>query len=155
MTDWVRLWHDMPTDPAEALHAFSTMALRPRSPSLRPDWTKAYGLFRKAGFSRDHLDQAIEELYDLGIFSDDFPTTLTRRADLGGRLTQSEWSKVRIMVFERDGHVCTYCGSTEQLECDHIVPVSRGGGNDLMNLTTACRSCNRSKGDKLVSEWSQ
>jgi 5-methylcytosine-specific restriction endonuclease McrA len=29
---------------------------------------------------------------------------------------------------------------------DHIVPVSRGGGNDEANLRTLCRACNVGKG---------
>lgn len=31
---------------------------------------------------------------------------------------------------------------------DHILPRSRGGGNDMDNLQTMCRECNTWKGDK-------
>lgn len=49
---------------------------------------------------------------------------------------------------------CAYCGCTSgPFEVDHIIPVSRGGGNDPENLTCACRSCNRSKGAKTINEW--
>jgi 5-methylcytosine-specific restriction endonuclease McrA len=48
---------------------------------------------------------------------------------------------------------CAYCGSTEDIEIDHIIPLSRGGKHEPDNLAPACRSCNRSKGAKLVSEW--
>ena len=49
---------------------------------------------------------------------------------------------------------CAYCGCTSgPFELDHIIPVSRGGGNDQENLTCACRACNRSKGAKTVEEW--
>lgn len=65
-----------------------------------------------------------------------------------------EWPSLRIAIFERDGFRCTYCGDAESdLECDHIYPVHLGGDNDPENLTTACRSCNRSKGGKTVAEW--
>lgn len=61
---------------------------------------------------------------------------------------------VRAYILERDGYRCAYCETTEgPFEADHIVPVARGGGDDLENLTCACRSCNRSKGAKLISEW--
>jgi len=29
----------------------------------------------------------------------------------------------------------------------------RGGSNDFVNLATACRSCNLSKGSKAVEDW--
>jgi hypothetical protein len=63
------------------------------------------------------------------------------------------WRKLRQEIFDRDGSECQYCGSFDDLTCDHIVPLIRGGTNDHDNLTTACRSCNSSKGDKLVEEW--
>jgi hypothetical protein len=63
---------------------------------------------------------------------------------------------LREKTIERDGFVCTYCGTTEgAFEIDHIHPVSRGGENDLDNLCVACAPCNRSKRNLLVSEWTQ
>lgn len=47
---------------------------------------------------------------------------------------------------------CTYCGkSTEAL--DHSIPVSRGGTNDVTNLTGTCKTCNSSKKDKTFLEF--
>ena len=65
-----------------------------------------------------------------------------------------EWAVIRSRIFDRDGYTCQYCGERgKKLECDHVIPVSRGGGNSDDNLVTACFVCNRSKRDKLVSEW--
>lgn len=65
-----------------------------------------------------------------------------------------EWLALRLEVFERDGYVCQYCGATDkELHCDHIMPRSRGGGNELSNLTTACGDCNREKGARTPEEW--
>lgn len=69
------------------------------------------------------------------------------------RMGDTEWYPLRETVFERDGYACTYCGSTENLACDHIVPLIQGGSNDLDNLTTACRSCNSSKSGRTPEEW--
>jgi len=70
------------------------------------------------------------------------------------RLPADEWKALRKRVFERDGFCCTYCGqSGGRLECDHIHPLSKGGSNDEDNLTTACNTCNRSKGTLSVQEW--
>ncbi|MDQ5879184.1 MAG: hypothetical protein QG638_1919 [Pseudomonadota bacterium] len=55
------------------------------------------------------------------------------------------------LLFQRDHHLCCYCGSQkrpEMLTRDHIVPVSRGGGDHWKNVVTACKPCNQKKGAK-------
>lgn len=37
---------------------------------------------------------------------------------------------------------------------DHIVPVARGGSDDLENRAMACVNCNERKQESLNSEWS-
>lgn len=70
------------------------------------------------------------------------------------RICSKTWRRIRLAVFDRDGWRCTYCGDADSpLECDHIVPIARGGTHDKSNLTTACKRCNGSKWAKLVSEW--
>lgn len=48
---------------------------------------------------------------------------------------------------------CLYCGSTEKVHKEHLVPKSRGGLSVEGNLFRACKSCNSSKNDRLPSEW--
>ncbi|WP_438297722.1 HNH endonuclease [Streptomyces sp. HUAS TT7] len=48
--------------------------------------------------------------------------------------------------------LCVYCG-TEADEVDHIWPVSLGGPEHVSNLVAACGTCNRSKADRLLTEW--
>lgn len=58
---------------------------------------------------------------------------------------------VRFNVLKRDLFTCQYCGrSGVELEVDHIKPVSKGGTNDMDNLITACKDCNRGKLDSIV-----
>jgi hypothetical protein len=52
---------------------------------------------------------------------------------------------VKASVFARDAGRCRMCGSTEILEYDHIIPVSKGGTSDHENIQLLCRSCNRTK----------
>ncbi len=62
--------------------------------------------------------------------------------------------KLRKEIYIRDNYTCNYCKTTGgRLEIDHIVPYSKGGSNDINNLTTACRKCNRQKKDKSVEEF--
>lgn len=58
-------------------------------------------------------------------------------------------------IYERDGRMCVYCGATENLELDHIVPLSKGGAHCEDNLVVACRHCNASKHTKPLEEWLQ
>jgi 5-methylcytosine-specific restriction endonuclease McrA len=48
---------------------------------------------------------------------------------------------------------CYNCGSKENLSIDHVLPLKRGGNHSIGNLMTLCRSCNASKGKKLLVEW--
>ncbi|WP_198320783.1 HNH endonuclease [Azohydromonas aeria] len=75
------------------------------------------------------------------------------RAGRGPAASPSAWNALRTKVFERDGHRCVYCGSAEDLECDHVHPRARGGTDALENLATACKPCNTSKGAKTLAEW--
>jgi 5-methylcytosine-specific restriction endonuclease McrA len=75
------------------------------------------------------------------------------RAYDGRRLPAEDWHIVRSIVWERDGHACVYCGATRSLEGDHIVPLSQGGSNALINLATACRPCNLSKASSTLEGW--
>ncbi len=60
---------------------------------------------------------------------------------------------VRLLLRDQHG-LCAYCGQPLDLyHADHIVPLSRGGGNDAANLALACPSCNMSKKDKSLLEW--
>lgn len=55
----------------------------------------------------------------------------------------------------RDAHQCQYCGKTpplRDLNIDHVMPRSRGGGDTWENLVTACRVCNLRKGWKTPEE---
>lgn len=70
------------------------------------------------------------------------------------RLPTQDWNVLRRQVFERDNYTCQYCKKRGgNLECDHVIPIHKGGTNELGNLITACPTCNRSKRSKLLSEW--
>lgn len=62
--------------------------------------------------------------------------------------------RVRHEVFKRDGYRCRECGASidegATLEIDHIIPVANGGTNDIDNLQTLCKKCNRGK---YTDEW--
>lgn len=59
-------------------------------------------------------------------------------------------------LFGRDNNICAYCGNHfplhTQLSRDHIMPRSRGGADEWMNVVTACKRCNNRKGNKTLKE---
>lgn len=61
----------------------------------------------------------------------------------------------RFEVFKRDSFTCQYCGAaapTAVLRVDHIQPASKDGGDDILNLITACFDCNAGKSDRLLAD---
>ncbi|OIO51485.1 MAG: hypothetical protein AUJ45_00520 [Parcubacteria group bacterium CG1_02_50_68] len=62
---------------------------------------------------------------------------------------------VRWKVLKKDNYTCVKCGQSPaksndiELEIDHILPVAKGGTNDIENLQTLCRKCNQGKKDKM------
>ena len=60
-------------------------------------------------------------------------------------------TEVRKYVFQRDKYQCQSCGKKNDetdLTIDHIIPLARGGQNDISNLQTLCFTCNLQKTDK-------
>jgi hypothetical protein len=56
---------------------------------------------------------------------------------------------VRQAVFLRDAGRCTKCGSLKNLHFDHIIPLAKGGGNQVENVQVLCAACNLSKGARI------
>lgn len=74
-------------------------------------------------------------------------------------LSKNKWLKARMVILDRDGFTCKYCGRSPMkdagvvLHIDHKVPRKHGGGDDLDNLITSCEQCNLGKTDLLLSYW--
>ena len=58
----------------------------------------------------------------------------------------------RFNVFLRDGFACQYCGTSDDLTFDHLIPRSKGGRTTWENIVTACAPCNLKKGGRSVRE---
>jgi hypothetical protein len=58
-------------------------------------------------------------------------------------------------LVRRDRFTCAYCGGVfaeRDLQCEHIVPESRGGAWSWMNIVAACAHCNGTKADRTPEE---
>ena len=56
---------------------------------------------------------------------------------------------MRAQVWRRDRGLCTKCGCQNNLEFDHIIPVSKGGATSVANLQLLCKQCNLTKSNKI------
>lgn len=63
---------------------------------------------------------------------------------------------VQQQIWHRDGFQCMYCGQgipKVQLTVDHFVPVERGGKDEPSNYLSACRQCNKNKGNQDPEQY--
>lgn len=82
-----------------------------------------------------------------------------RRLIEADRLKRSQMHQARkhkAYLIEVQGNRCAYCKRdlTDVVShIDHIVPLAKGGTDDLSNLCAACPECNHAKGNKNLSEF--
>lgn len=48
---------------------------------------------------------------------------------------------------------CAYCGTTDSLGVDHVIPIIKGGPDVPSNCVPCCHSCNCKKQHKDVETW--
>jgi hypothetical protein len=75
----------------------------------------------------------------------------TQASQLGTRVTREAISDVvKHHIWTRDEGRCVGCGSSTDLQFDHVIPLAMGGSNELANLQLLCAACNRRKGANLT-----
>ena len=73
----------------------------------------------------------------------------------GGRHTQKELD----VLFKEQQGICPYCEELlfssfdNPINVEHMVPISRGGTNDISNIVLAHEKCNFKKGTKTYEEY--
>lgn len=115
-----------------------------RNIAIREDIYKKFdkirGLLAAQHYSKDEL---IEKIFDIAIQEIEkkkFKTT----SKLGPESSEGRYipAGLRKAVFERD-RSCVKCGSTYNLQFDHIKPIALGGVTELNNLRLLCHNCNQ------------
>ena len=60
---------------------------------------------------------------------------------------------VKMRVVRRDNYTCQHCGvhlKDDEVEFDHVIPVSKGGSSEEHNIRLTCFDCNRDKSDDYI-----
>jgi CRISPR/Cas system Type II protein with McrA/HNH and RuvC-like nuclease domain len=68
----------------------------------------------------------------------------------------NEFQQYRVHLLEAQHEKCYFCDTPiaiDNIEIDHLIPVSRGGTNTYENLAGCCYFCNREKHNKTPSEY--
>ena len=80
-------------------------------------------------------------------------STLTRERQKARDLRHSGWWRKKV-----SSGTCHYCGKKfrpADLTMDHIIPLSRGGTSEKINIVPACRECNFKKKHLHPTEWDE
>ena len=55
--------------------------------------------------------------------------------------SQDKWWAIRQEVLKKYGYKCSKCGSCNNVNVHHKIPLSKGGTNNIKNLIPLCRDC--------------
>ena len=78
--------------------------------------------------------------------SDRFKALRSGEATMSG--TIREWQREQELPKE-----CVFCGASDNLQVDHLIPRNRGGSDAADNIVWACNTCNASRGDQGIFQW--
>lgn len=77
------------------------------------------------------------------------PFTETEKERRRGRYIPFD---IKMRVVRRDNHTCQECGKhlkDNEVEFDHIIPLSKGGSTEEHNIRLTCYDCNRNKSNNV------
>lgn len=115
--------------------------------TLRELVALAYGNLAMAHYAVTHGDKQYSK------------TAYMIRAKLTRGLRYGSMAMGSVLADEKlkfhNGAQCSYCGCTEQIVLDHLIPRAAGGRDTGDNLLPACKRCNSSKGSKDFLRWYQ
>lgn len=68
----------------------------------------------------------------------------THKINSSGNFTAEEWEA----LCKQYDYLCLCCKEQKPLTVDHVIPISKGGTNNIDNIQPLCQSCNCRKKDR-------
>lgn len=142
-----RLKSKLENDPEYANHAKYLQVLRDHKRRIKlktdPEYREKYNERVRLWYSKKGKNRKSGYKYNKPDYK--YRVELNKRFD----------SKLLKEVVERCKNQCVLCGSQDNLEFDHIIPIKLGGYiKSSKDLQLLCRSCNRFKSCNLaLAEW--
>jgi 5-methylcytosine-specific restriction enzyme A len=96
---------------------------------------------------RDRRSESVKTFWEMPLADADHEKNRARE------LRNTAWWRQKV-----SRGICHYCGKTfkpDDLTMDHIIPLSRGGRSEKLNIVPACKECNNKKKYLLPSEWEE
>lgn len=69
-----------------------------------------------------------------------------RKQTISGRHTAEQWAE----VLARYNYQCLCCGSMDNIQKDHVMPIAMDGTDNIDNLQPLCATCNNRKGARYI-----
>lgn len=89
-----------------------------------------------------NIESSYDETHEDHTSSDRESMKYTKRNNISSETKREVW--------RRDQGKCSKCESRDNLEYDHIIPVSKGGSNTARNIELLCQECNRKKSNNIL-----
>lgn len=103
----------------------------------------------------------VRDLADSGLVADEFSVAVQSRM-IRVRYDRRDAMppKTRAAVLAKTSGRCVYCSieltvrpnQPNSFHADHVLPVTRGGADDIANLVPSCADCNLRKGSRTIAE---
>lgn len=107
-------------------------------------WVSREGILKMFEWSLKHSMHCVPNEFILQDLFDRFASRKVRKG-----LSK----KTATAILHKYNFSCVKCGTKDRLQVDHIVPVKRGGKDELTNLQVLCQPCNLRKGTMSNEEF--